>query len=1117
MLQPPQPYNAADPFPMALPLDPIASLRAALRGHYEIEREIGQGAFATVYLARDLKHERKVAIKVLHADPSSETGELRFIREIRLLAKLQHPNILPLHDSGHVETLLYYVMPYVSGETLRERIDRERQLVPSVACNIARDVADALAYAHAQGVIHRDIKPENILLSAGHPVLADFGIARAIDLAGVRQLTRTGRGSPGTPAYMSPEQLMGDKELDGRSDTYSLGCVLFEMLTGKPPFAGKEGFVKRFTEDPPTPSSVRKDLPPWVDGIVTTALAKDPGNRYQTAQELAAALTAADTTSAEPPAGEHLPAWAHRVAPSSPQDAHPKKYSSEEVRLALMVARGEGIGKHVAFSGDGTRAPWFARVREHRTSVAVGAGVLLIAAVALGRNMIPSLRSSLFAANVDSTRIAVLPFAGNASQRDRERITNGLYSSLSEWRGLHLASDEDVADAAKADGPPTSTRAAAALARRVGAGRFIWGQVSTDDPSEARAQLYDVSSNVALKSMRFQKPADPGGFALAAHELLKVPDRPGAADGGDGKTTSYSAWNAYGRGHVALSNGDFAGAERLFRDAVTADPGFGPARVWLAQTLSWRASESRGDWREQIARALAAPSGLSPRDRLIGVGLSRLAERRYPEACATYSQLTRADSLDFIGQYGLGQCQALDSLVVRASSSPSGWRFRTRYSDAASAYIRALTVNPTAHSILSFDQLQELLPIAPTKTRRGISIEREEFAAYPALIHDTVVFVPYPLVEFAKLPATQTAVTRNAALQTNLDMLLDFASEWTRRSPESSQAFQALADVLEARGEIARNRSGGLSALDAVRRARQVATNPAERQLAATKEAWLRFKQGDFVQARSLADSVLASASHPLPADAAAVIGLAALTGKIGRTAELARQTGDYAASAASAPVQVMDAAAPFFAFAALGVCADTTRALERRLDEQLAHSVAEDKLTRLRVAVKARPLSMLAPCTAGKSSVGIDAAGNRLLKMQQAFAVGDTRGLRTLLQSVASDEKSQRPGDVSLDVTYQLAWLRSAMGDTAAAMRQLDRALGALPSFSASSLREAGSAAAAGRAMALRAELANAQRDIESQRKWARALADLWATADAPLQPVVTRMRALAAPAFKK
>src|SRR5256714_15310465 len=227
--QPPQRYTAAESTPLAPPPDTIASLRAALRGHYDSERELGQGAFATVYLARDLKHERKVAIKVLHADPTSDIGELRFIREIRLLARLQHPNILALHDSGHVETLLYYVMPYIGGDTLRDRIDAEKQLPVEVACNIARDVADALSCAHGQGIIHRDIKPENILLSAGHPILADFGIARVIDLAGVRQLTRTGVASPGTPAYMSPEQLMGDKEPDGRSDTYMPGSVLFQM------------------------------------------------------------------------------------------------------------------------------------------------------------------------------------------------------------------------------------------------------------------------------------------------------------------------------------------------------------------------------------------------------------------------------------------------------------------------------------------------------------------------------------------------------------------------------------------------------------------------------------------------------------------------------------------------------------------------------------------------------------------------------------------------------------------------------------------------------------------------------------------------------------------------
>ena len=273
------------------PHDPIGPLRAALAGRYEIEREIGHGAFATVYLAKDARHDRQIALKVLNADPSSETGELRFIREIRLLARLQHPNILPLYDSGHVEDLLYYLMPYISGETLRARMNRERQLPLDAAVRISCEAADALSYAHGQGIIHRDIKPENILLSGGHPIVADFGIARAIDVAGVQQLTRTGMGGPGTPAYMSPEQLMGDRQLDGRSDIYSLGCVLYEMLTGKPPFAGKEGFVKRFTEPPPPASRVRKDVPPWLDAVVLKTLARDPEERFGRADDLVRALS----------------------------------------------------------------------------------------------------------------------------------------------------------------------------------------------------------------------------------------------------------------------------------------------------------------------------------------------------------------------------------------------------------------------------------------------------------------------------------------------------------------------------------------------------------------------------------------------------------------------------------------------------------------------------------------------------------------------------------------------------------------------------------------------------------------------------------------------------------
>src|SRR5512136_3438958 len=215
--------------------DTLERLQRHLEGRYRIERELGRGGMATVFLAADLKHERKVAIKVLDPEVAAAIGPERFLREIATVAKLTHPHILPLFDSGVADGLLFYVMPFVEGESLRDRITREKQLPVDDALRIAREVADALSYAHSRGVVHRDIKPENILLEEGHAVVADFGIARAA--AGAEKLTATGV-MVGTPAYMSPEQAAGSRELDGRSDLYSLGCVLYEMLAGQPPFTG---------------------------------------------------------------------------------------------------------------------------------------------------------------------------------------------------------------------------------------------------------------------------------------------------------------------------------------------------------------------------------------------------------------------------------------------------------------------------------------------------------------------------------------------------------------------------------------------------------------------------------------------------------------------------------------------------------------------------------------------------------------------------------------------------------------------------------------------------------------------------------------------------------------
>src|SRR5437667_12617064 len=290
-------------------IDPLARVQAALAGRYTIERELGRGGMATVYLAQDRKHHRQVAIKVLKPELAAALGPERFLREIDTAARLTHPHILPLHDSGGADGFLYYVMPYVEGESLRERLKREGQLPLEEALRIAREVASALSHAHSHDVVHRDIKPENILISGGEAVVADFGIGRAITAAARDTLTGTGIAI-GTPGYMSPEQATGGARLDGRSDIYSLACVLYEMLAGDPPYvaSSSEAILARQSMDPvPRLRTVRETVPAAVEQVIGQALSKVPADRFATAAAFAEALQAAMRTAASP-AAQRAPA-----------------------------------------------------------------------------------------------------------------------------------------------------------------------------------------------------------------------------------------------------------------------------------------------------------------------------------------------------------------------------------------------------------------------------------------------------------------------------------------------------------------------------------------------------------------------------------------------------------------------------------------------------------------------------------------------------------------------------------------------------------------------------------------------------------------------------------------
>ena len=364
-------------------MNSLDRLTASISDRYRVERELGQGGMATVYLAEDLKHSRKVAIKVLHPELSAVIGGDRFLTEIKVTANLQHPHILGLIDSGAADGLLYYVMPYVSGESLRNRLNRDKQLPIDDALRLSKEVASALDYAHRQGVVHRDIKPENILLQDGNALVADFGIALAVQQAGGSRMTQTGM-SLGTPAYMSPEQAMGERDIGARSDVYALGAMTYEMLTGEPPFTGlncQAIVAKVLTEQPPPLRPRRPLVPSAVENAVLTALQKLPADRYGSAKDFADALDGKGALRGHGGPPRHAPyppyppsapsRWRQRH--SSPPPRAPPAGSSAmraarprpSLRYTMSLPQEEALGgtrgHRIALSPDGSRLVYVGR------------------------------------------------------------------------------------------------------------------------------------------------------------------------------------------------------------------------------------------------------------------------------------------------------------------------------------------------------------------------------------------------------------------------------------------------------------------------------------------------------------------------------------------------------------------------------------------------------------------------------------------------------------------------------------------------------------------------------------------------------------------------------------
>lgn len=430
--------------------DPLRSLQSALSNRYTIEAELGRGGMATVYRGRDLKLERPVAIKVIRSELAVAVARERFVREARLAAKLQHPNILPVFDSGDAAGQLYYVMPLVEGESLRDRLEREGQLPIEDALQIGREVAEALAYAHGHGVVHRDIKPDNILLSGGHAIVADFGIARAISAAGGDRVTETGIAI-GTPGYMSPEQGSGSHAVDPRSDMYSLGCVLYEMLAGVPPFTGPNARVilARHSVDVVPPLRTARDtVPAGVEAAIMRALAKTPADRFPNAELFARALS-----------GEAGPAVAGHTRRTRPLH-----------RLALLLAP-----VVIAAAIWGTRSVW----RPSRGAVPVE--------------------------GLDPHRIAVRYYQDLSRRQTLGHIADGLTEALigrlAEVSALDVISKNGVAPYRGSDVPRDS------IARALRVGSLVEGSVeSVGQRLRVTVRLVDGASGADIERTSFERP-----------------------------------------------------------------------------------------------------------------------------------------------------------------------------------------------------------------------------------------------------------------------------------------------------------------------------------------------------------------------------------------------------------------------------------------------------------------------------------------------------------------------------------------------------------------------------------------------------------------------------------
>jgi hypothetical protein len=1038
-------------------VDVAATLTAALAGKYTVERELGRGGMAIVFLAHDEKHHRPVAIKVLKPEIASSIGGERFLREIEVAARLSHPYILTLHDSGEADGLLYYVMPFVEGETLSHRIEREGQLPVQDALAITQQVAAALAHAHSMGIVHRDIKPENILLEGDVAVVADFGIARAVSTAGGDKLTETGL-TVGTLAYMSPEQAGADRRLDGRSDLYSLACVLYEMLSGEPPFGGPTAqsiIAKHLQEPPPSIRVVRPRVPVAVDRALDTALSKVPADRQSGVMEFVEALS--------------------RVAPEP--EPEPTVAAKSRRRWWLLALPGAAV-------------------------------------VALAVVFVPGLVSG----NLNPAQYVLGTEGAGGPEISSEslRWELELQAALAQVPNVLLTEPYRVNDRLLQIGsPPTDAISWFNFARTLGAGQLLLTRfVPGPDSTIVVVNAYDVARGRSIERAQVGVTTNFAAAAVRVVEQLF-----GLASGViEAGVTNETARRAFVAGHQALKSWDLRGAERHFAQAVTEDPTDAEAHLWLAKVKLW-AGDPADEWVTSARRAGGSLEQLrDEREREAAQALRALGEGDYVEACRRYDAMVAADSLSFEAWFGLGECHARDRLVLPDAASPSGYSFRSSRQTAITAYERALEQVPSfAFQFGPFERLNAVLVVEGARVRAGNLATKDSplFAAWPSVAGDTLAYVPYPASQIFSGEVPKPS-NQDDAITLNRDRLLRIVRNWAGAFPDSSVANQALGRALELKGFLDGGQAAERSALAAARLAKNQARTADDRLRAIDLEVRVLLKLQQFEDLRKLAAAALDRYSDPLPQEARQLVGLAALLGRPNLTATLGARSAslmieDQRGRYSQVALPVLETWQSLMAYAAFGTPVDSIRSYTTRLDTLLQAYQSPESIDRLQCDVVWYPRSLAWQELGLVTQEERCRASNSLLGMQWALSQGDPGAVRSAYQELEAMRADMGPGQVALQNVYHEALLLLEIGDTSSASEYLARTLAAMRALRTSVVTEAPQAASLVRAMILRAEVAAKTGDMGTAKRWAEHVVSLWRNGEPEVESVVDRMRELA------